>query len=126
MDRERYVSAETAELLKQKGFDWDCKMWYYINTNGTPIQIDKKFPFSNDENTIPCPTQQMVVDWLLEKHHLFVQIEFASCEEDWYCADVIPTDDRYIPENSSFEYEHSSIYEAYEYGFKFCLTNVIE
>ena len=69
MITEYYVSFETAKLLKEKGFDWECEVRRYYPEN--PID-------ECDPNGIYAPTLQTVRKWLEEKHNLFITIEIKG------------------------------------------------
>ena len=79
MNKEAYVSFETAKLLKEKGFDWDCEHYYKPNgeivrtfhTNGSR-NINSSVLY---ENQCLAPTQQMACDWLREEHKIHITTE---------------------------------------------------
>ena len=131
MITEDYVSFETAKLLKEKGFDCACKVWYseYTSQFGgekyTSIEFDNHNKFNENYKFIcSAPTIQMAMKWLREEYNCFIQIKeyfdikqyqaFVSkngkttyCEPDWF-----------HPICSSYE-------EACEAAIKYCLENLI-
>ena len=64
MIQEAYVSFETAELLKKKGFDVACISLYLVD--GTYSLIINE-PKNYNEEHISRPTHQMALAWLREK-----------------------------------------------------------
>lgn len=73
--KEAYVKFGTAQLLKEKGFDWDCHHFYYRKNNGKIVE--KWMQFIVDRNSdrwinpyaeyISAPTQQMAMRWLRKR-----------------------------------------------------------
>lgn len=60
MITEDYVSFETAKLLEEKGFDWECRtVKFYPEPD-----YDQESP-----DGVPAPTLQMVMKWLRKVHH---------------------------------------------------------
>ena len=81
MIREKYVSPDTARLLKEKGFDEVCTQVY--KDNGClwdNAKIDGKWLTQEQLFSSEClaPTLQMTLDWLLTEHRLFVEIEICK------------------------------------------------
>ena len=79
MITEDYVSFETAKLLKEKGFDSACKVWYseYTSQFGgekyTSIEFDNHNKFNENYKFICyAPTLQMVMKWLREVHNQII------------------------------------------------------
>jgi hypothetical protein len=69
MIKERYVSREVAMLLKDKGFEEQCRAYY--NDDGA-LKIDCTVPTNWNGNTgfynhMSAPTQQMACDWMQTK-----------------------------------------------------------
>lgn len=85
MIKEKYVNLEIAKLLKEKGFDCACNVWYseYTSLFGgekyTGIEFDDHNKFNENYKFIcSAPTLQMAVDWLLEVHHYYIQVMLDS------------------------------------------------
>ena len=80
MITEDYVSFETAKLLKEKGFDCACEVWYseYTSQFGgekyTVIEFDNHNRF-NENYKFVCyaPTLQMAMKWLREKYNIHIE-----------------------------------------------------
>ncbi len=80
MIAEDYVSFETAKLLKEKGFDWDCKQVYDLvrPQSCADGKMYDNFPDKNPNahsELVSAPTLQMTMKWLREVHNLVVSVE---------------------------------------------------
>ena len=65
INHECYVSLEIAKLLKEAGFDWEIKTFYFNNELGETMLGDaKNHNFSN--KFISAPTLAVVQQWLRE------------------------------------------------------------
>lgn len=128
MITEDYVSFETAKLLKEKGFDWECLGTY--STGDKELSISSECPYSNDLNDdmfIAAPTLQMAMKYLRDVHNLVIQIEFIDYLEHgevWlYCITERKTIKQLTGRDEDFT-EHS--YEqACEEAIKYCLEDLI-
>ena len=79
INHECYVSLEVAELLKDAGFDWECKEYYYnFATTGWSLSFDDNFVNWNSwsERYISAPTLEVVQKWLREVKHLDISIHY--------------------------------------------------
>jgi len=141
MITEDYVSFETAKLLKEKGFDRPCKVWYSEYTSQffggekyTSIEFDDHNRFNENYKFICfAPTLQMAVKWLREKgFHIFVPLEIDYDEDErgdkWY------HDATYCPEirrvsDGKIMYDDGRLYaepeHAMEAAIKYCLEKLI-
>ena len=63
MVTEDYVSFETAKLLEEKGFDWNCESKRFY----PEPDYDQESP-----NGVYAPTLQMAMKWLREVCNLFI------------------------------------------------------
>ena len=89
MIEEDYVSFETAKLLKEKGFDWDCKQVYDLvrPQSCADGKMYDNFPDENPnayDELVSAPTLQMTMKWLREVHHLFIGVEPRLSFTDYY------------------------------------------
>ena len=140
MITEDYVSFETAKLLKEKGFDCACNVWYseYTSQFGgekyTCIEFDdnNKCNRLNKNYKFICfaPTLQTAMKWLRKKHDLAITT-FATMN-GWRCSvsqvklsiygfivDILNgIDDGHIPRCNTYE-------EACEEAIRYCLKNLI-
>ena len=65
INHECYVSSEIAKLLKEAGFDWEIKTFYFNNELGETMLGDaKNHNFSNQ--FISAPTLVVAQQWLRE------------------------------------------------------------
>ena len=142
MITEDYVSFETAKLLKEKGFDCACKVWYAEYTSvwgGDPsgdrkyinIQFDDKNMF-DDSYKFLCyaPTLQMAMKWLRKVHNLHCHSDYDYVM-GWYCQITS------LKETVEYDYEEMKHYhpeedngfsspeEACEAAIKYCLEKLI-
>lgn len=75
MVKEKYISFETAKLLYEKGFHgYSNGYWFDENGNFT---TDKELG-NKDIKVFVCQTQSLVMRWLREIHHLYIQIMLDS------------------------------------------------
>lgn len=146
VNHECYVSLEVAKLLKEAGFDWACREYYYnFTTTGWSLSFDDNFVNWNNwsEQYVSAPTLDVAQRWLREVKHCFVNINIDvddnECEdtivvEPFTCNYIIegfpycnnsPGDD-YI-RNAHGEREYFDTYEeAQEAGIKKCLTILLK
>lgn len=110
MVKEAYVSLEVAKLLKEKGFDIECKTAYYCD-----CLIDyTMFGFCGDEELVFAPTQQMAMAWLREKK-IFINVWYDKTD---FSAEYVNGYFNYIGNFDSYE-------EAVEQSIKYVLEHVI-
>lgn len=132
MITEDYVSFETAKLLKEKGFDCACKVWYseYTSQFGgekyTSIEFDDHNRFEENYKFICyAPTLQRAMKWLREVYELYIEISL-SCDREDKNAKIFDTsifniyNQRYKKLSNIQGYE-----EACEAAIKYCLENLI-
>ena len=129
MIKENYVNFETAKILKEKGFDEPCDVWYseYSSQFGdekyTSIEFDSHNKFDKDYKFIcSAPTLQMAMKWLREVHNVNIEIHYNRFGENYkyliiYKPEVLD-DIRSLGVFYSYE-------EACEAAIKYCLENLI-
>ena len=114
---EDYVSFETAELLKEKGFEEECVYFYdwdeedkiyRICSNGGSCN-EARFP-----SYYSMPTLQMAMKWLREVHKQSINL--------WYDGDIWSSD---IYGDFCFVGHFKSYEEASEAAIQYCLKNLI-
>lgn len=139
MNKEAYVSFKIAELLKDKGFNWECRSFYeYFSSMITMYQgmlpelSEAARNYNKEEYKDICsrPTQQMACSWLRERGvHIMPTI---GCDVDrtpriFYGAvialfnDYGDIDYRDPLDESGYNEPEDAIEAALEY----CLTNLI-
>lgn len=138
MITEDYVSFETAKLLKEKGFDWDCKQVYDLvrPQSCADGKMYDNFPNENPnayDELVSAPTLQMAMKWLREKgFHVYSPMEIDYDEDErgdkWY------HDAAYCPEirrvsDGKIMYDDGTLYatpeQACEVAIRYCLENLI-
>lgn len=132
MIQEAYVSFETAKLLKEKGFDCCCNVWYseYTSQYGDGKYISIEFDNHNKFNEnykFVCfaPTIQMAMKWLREKHnlHIGVLINYQYLPRK-YQVHIMHTEKcEVIVVNTGTNFNTNE--EACEAAIKVCLENLI-
>ena len=117
MLKEDYVSFETAELLKEKGFDWKCEYCY-------DVANDNPYSNANYQVSYPKPTLQMAMKWLREMYNISIEplVDFGNGNEYWWAVDVA-----YIKKNGLIDElcGYKTYEEACEAAIKYCLENLI-
>lgn len=121
---EDYVSFEIAKLLKEKGFNWDCKTKKFY----PEPDYDQESP-----NGVSAPTLQMAVKWLRDVHHITIAIIPLSFtlkgSENFICNNWVfnlwengnPTVSEFYGNQTAY----STYEEAAEAAIKYCLENLI-
>lgn len=128
MITEDYVSFETAKLLKEKGFDWETHRSYLFNDNVfVPADISD-LPYRKD--AIRIPTLQMVIKWLREVYHYYIQIMLDSWVRGGrlgYYVVLQKTDSDFemMLQDAFDDAFYQTYEEAAEAGIKYCLENLI-
>ena len=122
MITEDYVSFETANLLKEKEFNWEVHRSYLVNDNVFIPGDVNDVPLRKD--AIRIPTLQMAMKWLREEYKL-VPIILAGGDRYWFRIDKVNEDywknTIYLEDVKLFPtYE-----EACEASIKYCLENLI-
>jgi len=131
MITEDYVNFEIAKLLKEKGFDENCAALYHLRT-GEIVQQGVGYVFNNSqwENFVSAPTLQMVMKWLREVHHYYIQVMLDS----WACGGHMgyyvvlqrtDNDFEMMLHDAVDEVFYQTYEEASEAAIKYCLENLI-
>ena len=120
MITEDYVSYETAKLLKEKGFNWDCKTKKFY----PEPDYDQESP-----NGVYAPTLQMAMKWLREVHGLFIFISTWMKWKDgtiqYYYEMRNLNDDDFETLYDYTSKEINSYEKACEEAIKYCLEKLI-
>lgn len=125
MTTEDYVSFEIAKLLKEKEFDEVCENIY--EEDG--VRDRKHNGYWNSDLreeegiTCTCPTLQMAVKWLREKH-IFITLNIIS-----FNLNDLPVWSFDIWRNNNHEYHSSDYFDSYEQAcetaIKYCLKRLL-
>lgn len=131
MITEDYVSFETAKLLKEKGFDWEC-IGYYVDYEPN----DVKYSFLGETNSTwesrcySAPTLQMAMKWLRKVHNLVIEPYRTACGY-LYTISSIPYGSTKYDNSQAFNGDDensgqwSTWEKACEDGIKYCIENLI-
>lgn len=122
---EDYVSFETAQLLKQKGFSVPVRTFYNPKYRGEKVSVVTaliNYNADTEDGSVLCsaPTLQMTMKWLREVHKLHI-----LCYMRWktwkFEIEEIPNCESDYDKNGFASYE-----QAAEEAIKYCLTNIIK
>jgi hypothetical protein len=126
---EDYVSFETAKLLKEKGFDEDTSVNYFVGDDkprgcvvGEMIYHKKS---ESDTHLIACPTLQTAMKWLRKKKGIaIIPIISSILDNERFLWDI-----KIVVAKTNETYSQGWIYEepeeAYETAIKYALENLI-
>lgn len=134
MIKEAYCSFEVSKLLKEKGFDAQCRAAYtdYGQLFTTQIQQYITNIICSKGNLWKCiaPTHQMAMKWLREAHNKHCDIGY-DIDLNWFfqIIDLKETVEYDYPETKYYHTENetgfNSYEEAVEAALKYCLENLI-
>lgn len=129
--KEDYVSFEVAKLLKEKGFDERCIMFYHNNELTSTVNLESVkenascvFNSWLYEGDYTAPTLQMTMKWLRKVHNLHITISvYTASNGIMYAYEIIKLGltASLLREKSGFENNE----EAVESALNYCLTNLI-
>ena len=142
MITEDYVSFELAKLLKEKGFNEKCLMWYYgkniINSDGNPLKADTLLKAQTNSGTIKnehtihactAPTLQMAMKWLREKHNRNITVKAHNNVARLKTIYYIEVQNLLEPAGMGFCVNGCTFRDTYEEAceaaIKYCLENLI-
>lgn len=138
MTQEDYVSFETAKLLKEKGFNCPCKVWYSEYTSQffrgekyTSIEFDDHNRFDENYKFICyAPTLQRVMKWLREVHNLHIEVYRTACGY-LYIISRVPTGSDLYSDGDAYDGDDensgqwTTCEKACEAAIKYCLENLV-
>lgn len=142
MVREQYVSYDVAKLLKEKGFDAECRA-YYDKYERFIFIFSMCIKGSIKKGNTLCPTHQMALGWLRENYGIHLQAEekaFAETNSDGsrvkmvyyrWCPTITLLHDTTIheglvPLNERMEIYAFSHEQAINEGLEWVLENLIK
>lgn len=127
MIAEDYVSFETAKLLKEKGFDWECRDYY--STNGSFYSEDFSSNWNNPRSSIfqlvSALTIQMAIKWLREVQGLDIDISIEYTYKKVYYYSILKKTFIRDIDCLHSETNFKSYEQAAEAAIKYCLENLI-
>ena len=125
MTQEAHVSFETAKLLKEKGFDWDCRDYYEILDNGEYIERPNGINWVDNNDYAGCismPTQQMALRWLREVYKIVIAISVPYYHPNKFCVTI--QDVRCEPIKNYELKRFDSYDEACDAAIKYCFEKL--
>lgn len=129
MITEDYISFETAKLLKEKGFDENTPVNYFVGDDKPRGCVVGEMIYhkraEEDTHLIACPTLQMAMKWLMEVHDIYIDVLLLNHSEEGIYGYVIQniTSRDYIATSRNNSY--NTYVEAAEEAIKYCLENLI-
>lgn len=127
---EDYVSYETAKLLKEKGFDENTPVNYFVGDDKLRGCVVGEMIYhkraEEDTHLIACPTLQMAMKWLREEKDVQIEISIVGTDTwesptKWMYGFRCQTKEVIDRRNADF----SSYEEACEAAINYCLENLI-
>ena len=134
MATEDYISFETAKLLKEKGFNWECECYYFFNNE---VQFEESLAHWDWNNgytyRYSAPTIQMAMKWLREAYKIHINLDihwlhFANTLGWMYIiTKIVENGVEYVDAKGDEDDKHfySTYEEAAEAAIKYCLENLI-
>jgi hypothetical protein len=121
------VSFEIAKLLKEKGFDEECRLCVEDgDERPLPFNCGNTIHRNSLHSYYSAPTIAEVIMWLYEKHGIWIvcsqilDIEMATAEIYWFWVAVKES------EEIAYQYfDFKSPTEAYEAAIEYTLNNLI-
>ena len=131
MITEDYVSFETAKLLKEKGFDEDCRAFYVIGEESLRFTF-YSMKYNNNLYLHPikvsAPTLQMAMKWLREMYNINIETYVIKNYDKKICEYTYTIMDLNFP-GSDDGIDCCNQYKTYEraceVAIKYCLEHLI-
>lgn len=127
MITEDYVSFETANLLKEKGFDWEC-IGYYVDDEPDDVyhSLCGETNSTWESRCCSAPTLQMAMKFIRKAYFLNISPQFNRWENNWSVVIRSMDNRNIIKNNSALEMSGFSSYEdSVEAALQYCLKNFI-
>ena len=120
-NHEYYVSLEVAKLLKEAGFEWEIKTFYFMDQLGETMLGDaKNHNFSNQ--FISAPTLEVAQRWLREVKNTHIEVSPDSTMSTYIYNILLSWDKFWLGSPISY----STYEEAQEGGIKKALEIILE
>ena len=133
MIQEDYCSFEVAKLLKEKGFDEQCRDFYRQENGNWLHRNTYEYNYFNLQMPIwkdcyACPTHQMAMKWLRKKYNIYISIQpdFPS-DKDYkmcWCWSASILFENCIS-TTGYQCYIETYEDAVEASLKYCLENLI-
>lgn len=79
------INFELAKLLKEKGFNDLCENRFDVNGIYTATKLGMHLQPNNYSDSYAAPHISDVVDWLLEKHKIWIEVAIGKdCNYVWF------------------------------------------
>jgi hypothetical protein len=121
-----YATFEQGKKLKEKGFDVKCESYFLED------EIEYSYPRPENWNlktdTISCPEQWQIVEWLRINHGIWISIQIGHDENKvWYNVylEKIELTYEFEPINNDFDIGGDTPQEAYSAVFDHILNELI-
>ena len=131
MSKEQYVSFKVAQLLKDKGFDWDCYGSYNLVEQALDECSVTVISHTNKNSTlgefwISAPTQQMACDWVEKTYGFFIEVSrHIDINGNYHYFYMILDKECKYASSGTHDNNYPSKYEAIESALEYVLTNII-
>lgn len=130
MIENKYVSFETAKLLKQKGFvnDFCFKYFEQLSPNNIPMLMEcyKEIPTNANfyDWKYSAPTLQMALDWLNERKGLYPDIALEVYDDTikYRVMGIYDKNEKKWKEDNSI---YDSMAEAIDKTIRYCLDELV-
>jgi len=131
---EDYISFETAKLLKEKGFDEETPVNYFVGDDkprGCVVgEIIHHKRAEEDTHLIACPTLWMAMKWLREVHNIHISVEMGFDVDNRQYFFFAPSICKFSNKTGEYqtpfgEKEFDTYEEACEAAIKYCLENLL-
>lgn len=115
-----YTSKANSILLKQKGFDVECKAFYFAHKD-TVDMLGLGLTISNHKyegGTVTAPEHWVLIEWLKQVHGIWVSIGRDEYNKYFYEIDLHSI-------TYGYDETYDTPYEATEAAINYVLTNLI-
>lgn len=131
---ENYITFETAQKAKEKGFNWKTENGYNNDTKELwedwydEMYLSDHYESSlNHKHHIPAPTQSLLQKWLREKHNIILNVTYH--ESGYYTLHIFVdkgNSHRERTPDSISHYKNGVSFDNYEEAFEIVLQTAME
>jgi len=128
INHEYYVSLEVAKLLRESGFNWECRKVYktVMTEDLTLFTCTKEEGYRNTSEFIcSAPTLDVAQRWLREVKNAHIEISYDK-ERMWNVTCIFDIDKTVTIDNYYYEKYFDSYEDAQEKGIKKALEMILE
>ena len=119
-ENDKLISFKTAELAKEKGFNWETQAVFTDSNNEPYNNPQEETPYNwNSRTGYSAPTQSLLQKWIRDVHKIHIAVDNTNIPEyDKWCFDIhrLPTGVIYLWDKSKPVYD--SYEEALEIGLQ--------